>query len=70
MVYTSCNVYTHGMIVYLQHIIFLVNRLDDLRYTLDSKRKAVHGVSIGKAVRDIMRLSSGLKYLEYVLVCT
>ena len=31
-------------------------------------REAVHGESIGKAVRDIMRLSSGLKYLEYVLV--
>ena len=31
---------------------------------------AVSGELIAKAVRDIMRLSSGLKYLLYVLVCT
>ena len=52
----------------------MVNRLEGLRHThthLDSKREAaVLGESIGKAVRDIMRLSSGLKYLKYVLVCT
>ena len=40
----------------------MVNRL---RYSL---REAVRGESIGKAVGDIMRLSSGLKYLKYVLV--
>ena len=32
--------------------------------------EAVRGDSIGKAVRDIMRLSSGLECLKYVLVCT
>ena len=32
-------------------------------------REAVRGESIEKAVGDIMRLSSGLKYLKYVLVC-
>ena len=51
----------------------MVNRLDGLRPThthLDSKREALRGESIGKAVRDLMRLSSGLKYLKYVLVCT
>ena len=47
----------------------MVNRLNNLRYTLHSKKEAVHGESIGKAVRDIMRLSSGLEYLKYVLVC-
>ena len=35
---------------------------------LDSKSRAVHGESMGKAVRDLMRLSSGLKSLRYVLV--
>ena len=45
----------------------MVNRLSYLRYSM---REAVHGESIGKAVRDIMRLSSGLEYLKYVLVCT
>ena len=40
-------------------------------YYLDSKRaEAVRDESIGKAVRDIMRLSSGLKHLKYVPVCT
>ena len=51
----------------------MVNRLDDLRHThthLDSKREGVRGESIGKAVRDLIRLSYGLKYLRYVLVCT
>ena len=55
------------------HIIVMVNRLDDMRYAhihLDSKSRAVRGESIGKAVRDLMRLSSGLRYLEYVLLCT
>ena len=52
-------------------VIYLVNRLDHFRdILLDSKREAVRGESIGKAVRDIMRLSSGLKYVEYVLVRT
>ena len=37
---------------------------------MDSNGEAVRGESIGKAVRDLMRLSSGLKYLKYVLVCT
>ena len=68
---TSCNIDTHGMIVHLLHIIFMVNRLDDLRHRhMDSKMKAVRGESIGKAVRDLMRLSSGLEYLRYELVCT
>ena len=40
-----------------------MNRCSDLRYT-----HAVSGESIAKAIRDIMRLSSGLKYLLYVLV--
>ena len=60
---TSCNVDTHGIIVYLYHIIFLVNRLRHTLIHLDSKREAVHGESIGKAVGDIMRFSSGLKHL-------
>ena len=70
---TSCNVDTHGMIVHLEHIIFMVNRLDGFRHThthLYSKKEAVRGESIGKAVRDLMRLSSGLEYLKYVLMCT
>ena len=48
----------------------MVNRLNDLRYTIDSEREAVHGESIGKAVRDIMRLSSGLEDLKYVFLYT
>ena len=51
----------------------MVSRLDGLRPThthLDSKREAVRGESIGEAARDLMRLSSGLKYFRYVLVCT
>ena len=71
MVYSVLLV--HGMIVHLYIVIFRVNRLYGLRHThthLDSKRETVHGESIGKAVRDLMRLSSGLEYLKYVLVCT
>ena len=52
---------------------FRLEHVNTLRYThthLDSKREAVHGESMGKALRDVMRLSSGLEYLEYVLVCT
>ena len=44
----------------------MVNRLGRTHIHLDSKRETVPGESIGKAVRDIMRLSSGLEYLEYV----
>ena len=58
------------MAVYLWHIIFMVNRLGREYIHLDSMKEAVHGELIGKAVRDIMRLSSGLEYLGYVLVCT
>ena len=68
---TSCNVNTHEVIVYLKPLLFFpVNSvfLDSSHTHLDSKREAVHGESIGKAVRDIMRLSSGLKYLQYVHV--
>ena len=52
--------------IYSTSSFCMVNRLNDLRYTMDSKRKAVHGESIGKAVRDLMRLSSGLEYLKYI----
>ena len=60
----------HGILyfldLYLQHIVHLVNRLDDFGDTCFLLREAVHGESIGKAVRDILRLSSGLEYLRYV----
>ena len=48
----------------------MVNRLDDLTDPFRFKEGVIHGESIGKAVRDIMRLSSGLEYFKYVLVCT
>ena len=48
----------------------MLNRLRHTSALLDSKKAAVHGKSMAKAVADIMKLSSGLKHLEYVLVCT
>ena len=42
----------------------MVNRLNDYQF----KEGALRGESIGKAVGDIMRLSTGLEYLKYVLV--
>ena len=41
----------------------MINRLDDLIYPFKFKERAVRGESIGKAVSDIMRLSSGLEDL-------
>ena len=65
----QCYTYNY---VYLQRIIYLVNRLDDILRDPFWRFMWVDvcGESTGKAVRDIMRLSSGLRCLEYVLVCT
>ena len=57
--------------MYIYSILSIWYRLDHFRDTFFHWvfiGKAIYGESIGKAVRDIMRLSSGLEDVKYVCV--
>lgn len=66
----TCDRWAHSTCTFIKYIYLLVNRLDHFIHThinLGLTSETVRGEPIGKAVRDLMRLSSGLEYLKYVL---